>query len=97
MKATILTLSLIASYASAFSKAFTFIQNRRIATELFSLGKDPNVILGGNSGWKPDSGGMKVRDICSLRFRFFLPRLFPALELKDLFFLHYNILEYGHW
>mmetsp|Transcript_8300 Transcript_8300/g.12071 ORF Transcript_8300/g.12071 Transcript_8300/m.12071 type:complete len:223 (+) Transcript_8300:126-794(+) len=62
MKTTILTLSLIASYASAFSRGLTFIQNRRIATELYSLGNDPNVILGGNSGWKPEPGGMKSTD-----------------------------------
>lgn len=57
MKTIIAIFASLVAYTSAFHCGPTFV-NKRVGTQVY-IGKDPNVVLGGND-WKPDSGGMRV-------------------------------------
>lgn len=60
MKVSIATLASLTAYSSAFNcRGPTFVNVIRAGTQMY-IGKDPNVVLGGND-WKPNSGGMRVR------------------------------------
>jgi hypothetical protein len=58
MKVFIATLAALTAYSSAFNcRGPTFVHVKS-GTQIY-IGKDPNVVLGGND-WKPNSGGMRV-------------------------------------